>query len=63
MLVFCLLKTKREFKNLCKQEIQVIFTRMIKYEDQTKRTKSDKVFRDKAFKLQAIQKVMEIKKD
>ena len=36
---------------------------MIKYEDQTKRTNSDKVFRDKAFKLQAIQNVMEIKKD
>ena len=61
--MFCLLKTKKEFKNLCKKEIQIIFIRMIKYEDQTKRTNSDKVFRDKAFKLQAIQNVMEIKKD
>ena len=34
-----------------------------KYEDLTKRTKSDKVFRDKAFKLQAIQHLMDIKED
>ena len=34
-----------------------------KYEDLKKRTKSDKVFRDKAFKLQATQNLMDIKED
>ena len=29
VLVFHLLKTKKEFKNLCKQEIQIIFIGMI----------------------------------
>ena len=28
-LVVCLLKTKKEFKNLCRQQTQAIFTKMI----------------------------------
>ena len=58
------IKTKKEFKNLCRQEIQIIFPKMIliklwfqhdmaygKYKDLTKRTQSDKVLRVKAFEI------------
>ena len=48
VLVVHLLKTKNELKNLCKQEIKIIFTRMIL---SSKRTESEKVLRDKAFKI------------
>ena len=34
-----------------------------KYKDLNKRTKSDKVLRDEAFKLQVIQNMKEIKED
>ena len=64
-----LLKTKKEFKKLCKREIQIMFTRMMliklffqhdmaygKYKDSNKRRESDKVLRDEALKLQLIQK-------
>ena len=63
MLVVHLLKTKKRLKNLCKQEIQIIFTRTIwiklvqhdmaydGYKDLVKRTESDEVLRDKTFKI------------
>ena len=64
MYVDHLLKTKKEFKNLKKQEIQAIFTKinLIKacfqhdvaygdFKDLARRTASDKVLRDKAFNI------------
>ena len=65
MLVVHLLKHKKEFKNLCKQEKQIIFIYRNdldkacfqhdmaygKYKDLNKRTDSDKVVRDKAFEV------------
>ena len=65
MLVVHLLKRKKEFKNLCKQEIQIIFIYRNdldkacfqhdmaygKYKDLNKRTQSDKVLRNKAFEI------------
>ena len=63
MLVVHLLKTKKRLKNLCKQEIQIIFTRTIwiklvqhdmaydGYKDLVKRTESDEVLREKTFKI------------
>ena len=50
-----LLKAKKELKSLCKQETQILFaknfsTRYGKSKDLAKRTQSDKVLRDKAFK-------------
>ena len=59
-------ETKKELKNLCRLEIQILFTKMNliklvfnkiwlmaygKSTDLTKRTQSDKVLRDKAFKI------------
>ena len=59
VLVFHSLKTKKELKNLCRQEAQIVFTRMIlvkvvlniikKCKELTERTESDKVLIDKAF--------------
>ena len=58
-----LLKINKEFKNLKKQEIQAIFTKMnsIKhafnnmtygdFKDLKRRTTSDKILRDKAFNI------------
>ena len=64
MLVDHLLKTKKEFENLKKQEIQAIFTKKEldkacfqhdmaygDFEDLKRRTASDKVLRDKAFNI------------
>ena len=65
MLVVHLLKRKKEFKNLCKQEIQIIFIYRNdldkacfqhdmaygKYKDLNKRTQSDKVLRNKVFEI------------
>ena len=65
MLVVNLLKHKNEFKNLCKQEKQIIFIYRNdldkacfqhdmaygKYKDLNKRTQSDKVLRNKAFEI------------
>ena len=60
----CLLKTKKEFKNSKRQEIQAIYTKINSislfstwhvlwrfYKDLTRRTASDKVLRDKAFNI------------
>ena len=55
-------KTKKELKNLCRPEIQILFTKMIliklvfnmaygKYKDLIKRPQSDKVLRAKAFEI------------
>ena len=55
-------ETKKELKNLCRQEIEILFTEMsmiwtwfclwqIKSKDLAKKTQSDKVLRDKAFKI------------
>ena len=53
-----LLKTKKELKSLCRQEIQILFTETIsiklvvvygKTKDLANRTQSDKVLRNKAF--------------
>ena len=57
-------KHKKEFKNLCKQEIQIIFAKMnwiklillmmqhiLIVKIPTKRTQSDKVLKDKAFAI------------
>ena len=55
--MFHLLKTKKELENLCKQEKQIILTRMKyfqhygQWKDLAERTQSDKVFRIKTFKL------------
>ena len=51
-----LLKTEKDLKNLCKQEIQIILIGMILMKLVSnmiwlKRTQSDKVLRDKAFKI------------
>ena len=59
-----LLKIIKEFKNLFKQEIQIIFKKNElskacfqhdmaygKYKDLERRTKSDKVLKDKAFEI------------
>ena len=58
-----LLKTKKEFKHLCKQQIQIIYKNDLdkaciqldmaygKYKDLNKRTQSDKILRDKAFEI------------
>ena len=60
-----LLKRKKEFKNLCKQEIQIIFIYRNdldkacfqhdmaygKYKDLNKRTQSDKVLRNKVSEI------------
>ena len=59
-----LLKTKKELKNLCRQEIQILFTEMnliklvfnmiwliVKSEDSTKRAQLDKYLREKVFKI------------
>ena len=56
VLVVHLLKTEKDLKNLCKQEIQIIFIGMILMKLVSnmiwlKRTQSDKVLRDKAFKI------------
>ena len=62
MLVSPLPKTKKELKNLCRLEIQILFTEMSliklvlsmangKSKDLAKRSQSDKVLRDKAFKI------------
>ena len=64
MLVDHLLKTKKEFENLKKQEIQAIFTKKEldkacfqhdmaygDFEDLKRRTFSDKIFRDQAFNI------------
>ena len=54
MLLVHLQKTKKELSILCGQEIQILFTEMslIKQkEDLAKITQSDKVLRDKAFKI------------
>ena len=65
MLVVHLLKRKKEFKNLCKQEIQIIFIYRNdldkacfqhdmaygKYKDLNKRTQSDKVLRNKVLEI------------
>ena len=79
MLVGHLLMINKEFKNLCKQRIQIIFTRINwikacfehdmaygKYKDIEKRTQSDKVLKDKAFAIAnnpKYDKMMDIKKD
>ena len=59
-------KIKKIFRNLCRQKIQIIFTRMIlisllstwyglrKYKDLNKITQSDKLLKDRAFKLLAF---------
>ena len=73
MLVVRLLKTKKELKNLCRQEIQILFTEMSlikiyfqhymaygKSKDLARRTKSDKVLRHKAFEVASM---MVIKQD
>ena len=56
-------KTKKEWKSLCRQETRISFTNELdkacfqhdmaygKSKDLTKRTQSDKVLRDKAFKI------------
>ena len=55
-------ETKKKLKNLCRQEIEILFTEMsmlwtwfclwqIKSKDLAKKTQSDKVLRDKAFKI------------
>ena len=57
-------ETKKELKSLCRQETQILFTKMslirlvfnmiwliAKKKDLTKRTQSDKVLRDKVFKI------------
>ena len=55
--MFHLLKTKKELENLCKQEKQIILTRMKyfqhygQWKDLAERTQSDKVLRIKTFKL------------
>ena len=55
--MFHLLKTKKELENLCKQEKQIILTRMKyfqhygQWKDLAERTQSDNVFRIKTFKL------------
>ena len=58
-------KTKKEFENLKKQEIQTIYTKMnlIRHEiaygdfkDLARRTASDKILRDKAFNIAKIHK-------
>ena len=64
MLVDHLLKTRKEFNNLKKQEMQAIFTKMNlirldfqhdmaygDFKDLRKRTFSDKVLKDKAFNI------------
>ena len=54
MLLVHLQKTKKELSILCGQEIQILFTEisLIKQkEDLAKITQSDKVLRDKAFKI------------
>ena len=56
MLVDRLLKIKKEFKNLKKQEILVIFIVIViaifgDFKDSTKRTAADKVLRDKEFNI------------
>ena len=58
MFVVHLLKAKNEFKNLSKQKIQLgnkaCFQHDItygRYKDLTKRTESDKVFKDQTFKI------------
>ena len=56
MLVDYLLKTKKEFKNLKKQEPQAIFTKKnldkaCFQNDLARRTASDKVLRDNAFNI------------
>ena len=64
VLVVHLLKIKKELKNLKKQEIQAIFTKinLIKacfqhdvaygdFKDLARRTPSDKIFRDKTFNI------------
>ena len=58
MFVVHLLKAKNEFKNLNKQKIQLgnkaCFQHDItygRYKDLTKRTESDKVFKDQTFKI------------
>ena len=57
------LKTKKELKNICRQEIQILFTKssfikllstrygLSKSNGLTKISQSDKVLRDKAFKI------------
>ena len=53
-------ETKKKLKSSCRQEIQILFTKMScfqhnmaygKSNDLAKRTQSDKVLRDKAFKI------------
>ena len=62
MLVGHLLKINKEFKNLKKQEIQAIFTKISKaffqhdmtygdFKDLIRRTAPDKILRDKAFNI------------
>ena len=64
MLVVHLPETKKELKDLCRQELQALFTKRSlikltfylimaygKSKDLAKRTLSDKVLRDKAFKI------------
>ena len=52
MLVYHLLKTKKEFKNLKKQETQAIFTKMNLISlVLARRIASDKVLKDKAFNI------------
>ena len=54
MLVDHLLKTKKEFKNLRKQEIQAYFQHDMAFrdfKDLARRTASHKVLRDKAFSI------------
>ena len=51
VLVFLLIKTKKDLENLFKLEIQIVFTKMILIKLLFKRTQSDKVLRDKAFEI------------
>ena len=63
VLVVHLLKTKKELKNLCRLEIQILFTKTIliklfqhdmaygKTKDLARRTQWDKVLRDEALQI------------
>ena len=69
-------ETKKELKSLCRLEIHILFTEMNlikacfqhdmaygKSKELTKRTQSDKVLRNKAFKIASDPNMMVIKED
>ena len=51
VLVFLLIKTRKDLENLFKLEMQIVFTKMILIKLLFKRTKSGKVLRDKAYEI------------